>query len=97
MIYKIAQFKVKVEKLEECKEAINEFIREVRRNEADTLRYESFQKEDSLSFIHFMCFRNATAEEVHRSTPHVKRFVEVLYPNCEVEPHFTTMTLLSSM
>lgn len=88
MITKIAQFRVKKEKLSECLNAIKEFVDQVRENEPNTLRYEAFQKQDKVSFIHFMEFKDSQAEVFHRSTPHVQKFVETVYPNCELEPKF---------
>lgn len=85
MIYKIAEFKVKKSRLGECLKAIREFVTAIKVKEPHTLIYDSYQKPDKVSFIHFMCFKNAQAEAHHRTTPHVKKFVSLLYPNCEVE------------
>lgn len=96
MIAKIAEFKVKVDKLEECKKAIAEFVAAVKANEPGTILYESYQKTDSVSFIHTMYFKDAEAEEMHKNSPYVKKFVDILYPNCEIKPTFTDLKLLAS-
>ena|SRR3989344_7931785 len=96
MINIIAQYKVRNDKLEVVKSAINEFVNSIKKNEPDTLVYESFQMPDKISFIHFMSFRDKDAEEKHRNTAHVKKFVELLYPNCDKEPEFTKLDLISS-
>jgi quinol monooxygenase YgiN len=96
MINKIAEFKVKAEKLEECRKAIAEFV-EATKSEPGTLRYEAFVKEDGVSFVHFMQFKDEEAEKFHQKTPHVQKFVEVLYPNCEIEPRFTELKEVSNL
>lgn len=96
MKYVMARYKVKKEKVEEVKRAIKEFVDGIRRNEPDTLFYDAFQEEDDVSFVHFMCFKDGKAQEFHRSTPHVKKFVDVLYPDCEEKPTFTELRLVRS-
>lgn len=92
MIIKIAEFKVKREKLHICLTAISKFVGNVHEKESDTLAYDAYQKEDGISFIHFMNFKDEKAEAHHRKTAYVKRFVEILYPNCEIPPVFTDLT-----
>ena len=58
MINKIAKFKVKKEHLDECLEAIREFVNAVKHHESDTLYYESFQEPDGVSFVHIMSFKD---------------------------------------
>ena len=88
MISKIAKFKVKQEHLDECLEAIREFVNAVKHHESDTLYYESFQEPDGVSFTHIMSFKDEEAEKYHRNTAHVNKFVNILYPNCEQKPVF---------
>ena len=38
----------------------------------------------------------AQAEAYHQKAPHTMKFVEVLYPNCEVQLRFTDLRLLES-
>ena len=46
--------------------------------------------------VHLMSFVDEEAERIHRSTPHVKKFVEILYPNCDEAPAFVDLTLVRS-
>ncbi len=39
-----------------------------------------------------MSFENEEAEEKHKTAAHTMKFVEVLYPLCEVGPMFTELT-----
>ncbi|GEM_PF-1123190 len=96
MITKIAEFTVKQEKLTECIAAIEEFIAEIKKHEPHTLFYDSYQKPDKVSFVHLMVFYGQQAEEFHRNTPHVQKFVSILYPNCMKEPAFIDLTLIAS-
>jgi quinol monooxygenase YgiN len=95
MIYKTAEYKVKKDALPEALTAIRDFVESVK-DEKGTLLYDAYCKKDEVSFVHFMAFKNKEAEEAHRSTEHVKRFVEILYPNCEEEPVFTDVTKIAS-
>lgn len=80
-IYKTAHFQVQADQLEAAKSAVQSFVEYIRANEADTLIYSSVQSaEDETRFLHFMAFRNAAAEEQHRTSEAVQRFVAVLYP-----------------
>lgn len=90
MIYKIAQYKIRKNKRAAVVRAIREFVHAVRRREPGT-RYEAYQLPDGVSFIHFMAFKNPSAEKKHRTVPHTKKFVGILYPNCTREPKFTTL------
>jgi len=96
MIHKMANFRVKSDRLEICKSAIARFIKAVRENEPNTLFYAGFQEPDQYSFVHLMTFKDVAAEKHHRGTPYVREFVEALYPNCEVEPSFKDLTLVES-
>ncbi len=96
MIYVMARYRVKKGKIEEIKKAIIDFVDAIRKNEPGTLFYDSFQEEDSLSFVHFMSFKDEKAREFHTNTAHVKKFVGILYPECEEEPVFTELKLIRS-
>lgn len=90
MIYKIVEFKVKKDNVEEAKRHINEFSVKVEA-ESRTLSYDTYIKEDGVSFIHFVVFDSPEAEEYHQNTDYIKLFTSKLYPLCEVEPKFTTL------
>jgi quinol monooxygenase YgiN len=96
MIHKIARFTVKKEQLQTCLTAIQAFVAAIQREEPGVLYYSSFQLEDEVSFLHLMSFRDADAERHHQSAAHTRKFVDILYPNCVVEPHFETCTLVAA-
>ena len=50
--------------------------------------------DDGVTFFHVMAFPDEDAEEAHRTAAHTMRFVEELYPRCEEEPIFHTLTLV---
>ncbi len=83
------QFRVKEGHVQEAESLIREFIDHVRINEPDTLSYQSFQlNHDIQEFVHLMCFTGEDADERHKDSPYIKKFVEALYPICESEPKF---------
>ena len=43
-----------------------------------------------------MAFANEKARDLHTRTPHVKRFVEVLYPLCIEPPMFRDIVTVAS-
>lgn len=96
MISLIARYRVKPESLSKVKRAILDFVDVVRKREPGTLVYEAFQEKDKLSFVHFMAFKNKKSEEKHRNSEHVKKFVGVLYPNCNRKPKFSKVDLVRS-
>ena len=80
-IFKMARFRVKPESVDACVRAITEFTEAVGRDEPDTLFYTAYQeRDDPTAFVHVFGFRDEAAEALHRETDHVKRFVDVLYP-----------------
>lgn len=96
MMRKIAEYKVKPDKVGEAEGAIQEFVAAISAEEPDTF-YTAYQKDDGVSFIHFMAFRDAEAEKKHQKAPYTSKFVEILYPNCEEQPRFTDLTLVDSV
>ena len=96
MVHLMAIYKVKEDKLEVVEKAVEEFVDAVKDNEPETLAYEAFRGKDDLSFFHVMTFAGEKAEEAHRSTPHMMKFVGFLYPNCVEEPVFVELDLVGS-
>jgi quinol monooxygenase YgiN len=91
MPYRIARFHVPESNIPAAKAAIEEFARAIGEKEPRTLRYDAFREEDG-GFLHVMEFADAAAEVAHRGTPHVRAFVDVLYPLCDVKPAFVELT-----
>ena len=96
MIHRMAKYKVKKEKLEDVKNAIIEFVDAVKKNEPGTQVYEAFQEDDEVSFVHLMSFEDANARNIHRNSSYLKKFVDLLYPNCDEQPVFTDLHLIRS-
>lgn len=97
MEHVFVSFKVKKEFIEDAKKIIGEFVRQIKENETGTLSYKCFQeKADESSFIHVMTFKSEEAEERHRHTEYVKKFVANLYPMCQSTPVFSEFNLICS-
>lgn len=94
MIYKIAEFTAKKDKVGEVIEIVREFIMLVKQNEPEILRYESLQEQDGARFFHIMCFKDRKAESAHQQALHTLSFVKKLRSLCEKEPLFTTVSLI---
>jgi hypothetical protein len=43
-----------------------------------------------------MSFPDEATETEHRKADYTLKFVEALYPNCEVQPEFTDLSLMAS-
>lgn len=88
-VHLTASFRVRPEAVAAAVEATREFGAAVREHEPGTLEYRSLQREDDETvFLNVMAFADAAAEEAHRATEHVRRYVERLYPLCVEEPVF---------
>ena len=96
MKHVVIRYRVKREHVDKVKEAIVEFIDAVRRYEDGTLAYESFQHKNKVSFMHIMTFADQEAEDLHRNSVYVKKFVKILYPRCSRKPIFTDLNLVRS-
>lgn len=95
MIRQLAQYRVKPDAVEPVKRAVTEFVDAIRTNEPNTI-YGAFIAADGRSFFHAMAFPDERAEKAHQSAAHTKKFVELLYPNCEDEPQFIPLNLVRS-
>lgn len=94
MIRKITQYKVKEDKLIEVENAIQRFVNAIAQAEPET-HYAAYRTEVPTDFIHTMAFKDEAAETQHQQADYTLRFVEVLYPNCEEQPRFRDLTLVS--
>jgi quinol monooxygenase YgiN len=92
-----ARFTVKQESVEICRQAIQEFIDHITRDEPETRMYISMQEAgDETRFLHFFIFDNEHAEERHANSEAVQKFTSIIYPEC-IEPiEFTTYRLVAS-
>lgn len=93
MIHRMAQYQIRASEEAAVLQAIRDFVAAVHAHEPETA-YEAYRLGDSLAFIHFMAFPDATAEVRHRRAPYTERFVAALYPRCEIEPTFTELSAI---
>ena len=69
----------------------------IKANEPGTLRYTALQQaDDPTSFVNFMIFQDAAAEQQHRQSDAVKRFTAVLYPETVASVEFTDYSIVAS-
>jgi quinol monooxygenase YgiN len=92
MIAKLARYRVKEEKKDQVSSIVEEFVKKVRDQESNTLRYTAYRLEDGVSFVHIMYFKDEEAEEHHRGTDYLKEFEKLLHPDCEEGPELVTIT-----
>jgi len=88
MIAKLARYRLKADKQDEVVAILEEFVKTVKEKEPNTLRYVVYRLEDGVSFVHIMYFKDEEAERHHRGTNYVKKFTELLNPNCVDAPEF---------
>lgn len=96
MLYVMVQFRVKEGHVQEAEQLIGQFVEHVKLHEPGTLSYQSFQfNHDIQEFVHLMCFTGEDADERHKRSAHIKKFVDELYPICEQEPRFHHLGLVA--
>jgi quinol monooxygenase YgiN len=82
------EYRVKANKLTKMMQVIQEFINAAQADDHVSL-YRGYQyKTDPARFVHLMEFTSQENEQAHSNSNYTKKFVEVLYPNCEVQPKF---------
>ena len=85
-----ATFEVKPEALNECVDAIEEFVSAIEETEPRTLVYRSLRDTKNPSrFLHIFLFADEGAKDAHASSDAVKRFTDILYPNTLAPVEFT--------
>jgi quinol monooxygenase YgiN len=81
MIYRTAAFQVRADEVEACLAAVRAFVAYVQEQEPATRLYEALQsREEPTAFLHLMAFEDEAAEQTHRTSAAVARFMEVLHP-----------------
>ena len=92
-----ARYKIKPEAVEQCLNAILEFVAFVADNEPETRLYVSLQdSEDETSFLHYFIFEDDAAQERHSHSQAVKRFTDLLYPQTVAPVEFTRYNVVAS-
>lgn len=94
MKHVIATYTVKKGKASEAKKLISEFVEKLK-NEPGTILHEVFQQSPT-QFVHFIVFKDETAEELHKKATYTKVFTEKLLGLCTKKPSITNLQLLNS-
>lgn len=92
LVRRVARFRVRQDEIDRAQAVVREFVTHVAADEPGTLRYEALAEGDGATGVHFMEFEDALAEAEHRRTPHLRRFVEALYPMCAEAPAFVELS-----
>jgi quinol monooxygenase YgiN len=80
-IYQTASYQVEPDAVAEVKDAIEEFVRYVKDNEAGTRFYAAWQqKDDPTRFVHLFIFEDEAAHEAHGRSAAVRVFESVYRP-----------------
>ena len=95
MVRKMASYQVKPEMVTAIEAAIGEFVTAILEAEPGTT-YTAYRIHGENCFVHFMAFPDQDAEESHQTAAYTLKFVQVLYPNCEIQPQFFDLDLISS-
>ena len=96
MIHIMARYRIKKGASQEVNGIITEFVEQISAHETGTLFYQAFYYiDESHEYIHIMTFRDGFAQEVHRKSGYVKKFMAQLYPFCESEPEFIGLELVA--
>jgi quinol monooxygenase YgiN len=93
MVHRLAQYRVRPDKVEDVKQIVATFIAAIAAHEPQTI-YHAYQAEDHISFLHVMSFPDEAAEEAHSTASYTQRFAAALYPVCESGPSFTFLSLV---
>ena len=98
MIHELARYEIHPQSLQECTNAIHEFVDYVRANEPGALRYEVWQEaKRPTHFVHVFVWRDREAKRVHGASDAVKKFAGILYPNCIAPVEFTEYEEIDSV
>jgi quinol monooxygenase YgiN len=96
-IRQLAHYEIHQEAIERVKATIHEFVDYVRSNEPGTLRYDVWQdQEHPTRFVHIFIFRDQNAHNQHSASAQVKKFADVLYPECLAPVEFIDYQKIAS-
>jgi quinol monooxygenase YgiN len=69
----------------------------IRESEPGSLRYEVWQNvERPTRFVHIFVWRDAEANRIHGESAAIKKFAEILYPNCMAPVEFIQYKLVDA-
>lgn len=85
-LVKMMHYKVNPADVEYVKGLIADFVAQLQPSRKGLIRYEAYQENDVVSFLHLMEFSSQLAEEAHRTNPQVREFIERLIPCCTRQP-----------
>ncbi len=89
-VHMTARFEIKPESAAIVQKAVEDFVGAIQANEPHTVLYRSMREVDNpAAYLHYFVFKDSDAEEFHRTTAWVNRFVEILYPETIHEVTFT--------
>lgn len=97
-IYQTAHYQVNAKAVEKVKDAIEEFVRYLKENEAGTTLYSSWQqKDDPTCFVHLFTFDDEAAHAAHGRSDAIRRFESVYQPELAAGPVvFTDYVLVAT-
>ncbi len=96
-VYLTARFAVRPDAREICERAIREFVDYIQATEPETRLYTSLrQADDETSYLHYFVFEDEAARQRHANSEGVRRFTDVLYPECVAPVEFTEFRLVAS-
>lgn len=97
MIQRIVTYRVREDAIDDALTAIEEFVAGIRAVEARTISYHAYQyPHDPARFFHTMTFEDEEGRSIHVDTPHVRAFIERLYPLCVDPPAFEDIKIVAS-
>ena len=96
MILKKVEYTVKPGKVDDVKQAISEFVFNIKEDEPAVMFYEVFHLTGTNSFVHFMSFMDESAENSHKEAEHTKKFVSILNSSCTKKPVFSDLTMVAA-
>ncbi len=96
MRFVMATYRLRPDRVDEAKAAIQEYIEHVKETEPGTFSYHCLQSDvEPTGFIHLMSFTHEEAEATHATSPFLKKFSEKLFPFCVEGPNYETLQLVS--